>query len=414
MCQLLENLLDPLRLRCNSWACVAHLLIPGKSIPGNLKIPPQSGDVGFRTCKSLALEKGPHDGRIGHSLTGDGGRFPTGRYVGNRATLATDPSGLIVRQVGDFLWGVGQGIVEVPAMFLDLGHSVGALAYMEITGRPYIPTYLSMTAQAADRASVQGGREAIGEMLANAYFDLFTFGVRPLFQALQEAVHGNCEPLGQFSGMLIFGWAVGGGGFRPQQITLPEGPRPVLALAGGGEVALAAPGGLAIPVPHGLPMPIIVHMTVPDPPSTPNGQNSSQSASDPNYASLPEKGQVIGQGAEGTIYDLPSHPEWVLKEFHPGTVATQASNEAANLARLRGVFGDRHVVRTIEPPRRFAPGERVVLLKERVWPAANSDRAARDRIIQTLREKGMQTDVGDNLMWGTTAGDPTPRWIWIE
>jgi len=270
LCQLLENLLDPLRLRCNSWACVAHLLIPGKSIPGNLKIPPQSGDVGFRTCKSLALEKGPHDGRIGHSLTGDGGRSPTGRYVGNRATLATDPSGLIVRQVGDFLWGVGQGIVEVPAMFLDLGHSVGALAYMEITGRPYIPTYLSMTAQAADRASVQGGREAIGEMLANAYFDLFTFGVRPLFQALQEAVHGNCEPLGQFSGMLIFGWAVGGGGFRPQQITLPEGPRPVLALAGGGEVALAAPGGLAIPVPHGLPMPIIVHMTVPE---GPNGNN---------------------------------------------------------------------------------------------------------------------------------------------
>ena len=199
-------------------------------------------------------------------------------YVGNRATLATDPSGLICRQVGDFLWGVGKGIVEVPAMFLDLGHSVGALAYMEITGRPYIPTYLSMTAQAADRASLDGGREAIGELLANAYFDLFTFGVRPLFHAMQEAVNGNCEPLGQFTGMLIFGWAVGGGGFRLETITLPEGPRPVLAFAGGGEVALAAPRVLAIPVPHGLPIPIIWHMTVPDPSSTPNGQNSSQSA----------------------------------------------------------------------------------------------------------------------------------------
>jgi hypothetical protein len=125
---------------------------------------------------------------------------------------------------------------------------------------------------------------------------------------------------------------------------------------------------------------------------------------------------VLGRGAEGTVFELHGHPEWVLKEFHPGTVATQASNEAANLARLRSVFGDRHVVRVIEPPIRFAPGERVVLLKERVFPTnANPDYAARDRIVQTLQERGMaNVDVGRNLIWGTTAGDPTPRWIWIE
>jgi len=124
---------------------------------------------------------------------------------------------------------------------------------------------------------------------------------------------------------------------------------------------------------------------------------------------------VLGRGAEGTVFELHGHPEWVLKEFHPGTVATQASNEAANLARLRSVFGDRHVVRVIEPPIRFAPGERVVLLKERVWPADSPDPVALARIRQTLRERGMaNVDVGDNLMWGMTASDPTPRWIWIE
>jgi hypothetical protein len=111
----------------------------------------------------------------------------------------------------------------------------------------------------------------------------------------------------------------------------------------------------------------------------------------------------------------PAKPQWVRKEFTPGTVATQASNEAANLARLRKVFGDRHVVRVIEPPSRFAPGERIVLLKERVWRAENPDSVALARIRQTLRQRGMvDVDVGNNLMWGTTARDATPRWIWIE
>jgi RHS repeat-associated protein len=138
-------------------------------------------------------------------------------------------------------------------------------------------------------------------------------------------------------------------------------------------------------------------------------------ASPPDYSSLPARGGVLGRGGEGTVFELAGHPEWVLKEFKPGTVATQASNEAANLARLRSVFGDRHVVRTIEPPRRFAPGEPVVLLKERVMPAARPDLDALAGIRQTLRERGMAAvDVGNNLMWGTTAGGSTPRWIWIE
>lgn len=112
--------------------------------------------------------------------------------------------------------------------------------------------------------------------------------------------------------------------------------------------------------------------------------------------------------------ELPGHPSWVLKEFNPGTVATQASNEAKHLAELRAIFGDRHVVKVVEPPRRFAPGDPVVLLKERVIPAAGEDRAARAAIVDRLRQLGRTDDVGNNLMWGSTASDATPRWIWIE
>src|SRR4051794_2350004 len=60
----------------------------------------------------------------------------------------------------------------------------------------------------------------------------------------------------------------------------------------------------------------------------------------PGYSQLPAKGNLIGSGAEGTVFDLPGHPDWVLKEFKPGTVATQASNEANHLDDLRRVFGD--------------------------------------------------------------------------
>lgn len=114
------------------------------------------------------------------------------------------------------------------------------------------------------------------------------------------------------------------------------------------------------------------------------------------------------------MFDLPDHPGWVLKEFKSGTVGTQASNEANNLEALRKVFGDNHVVKSITPPRRFNPGDPITLLKEKVTKAANPDYEARKRIIQTLRERGMRDDVGGNLMWGTTASNSTPRWIWIE
>jgi hypothetical protein len=134
----------------------------------------------------------------------------------------------------------------------------------------------------------------------------------------------------------------------------------------------------------------------------------------PGYSQLPVKGNPIGSGSEGTVFDLPGYQDWVLKEFKLGTVPTQASNEANHLSDLRRIFGDRHVVQTVAPPRRFAPGQPVVLLKQRVTlVVGGEDQAALKGIVDTLTKNSITADVGKNLVWGHT-GDGVPRWIWIE
>lgn len=141
---------------------------------------------------------------------------------------------------------------------------------------------------------------------------------------------------------------------------------------------------------------------------------SSSGSQTPGYSQLPAKGNPIGSGAEGTVFDLPGFPNWVLKEFNPGTVATQASNEADHLDALRQIFGDQHVVQTVSPPRRFAPGRPVVLLKLKVTIVlGGEDQAALKVIVDTLNRHTITADVGRNLVWGHT-GDGIPRWIWIE
>jgi hypothetical protein len=134
----------------------------------------------------------------------------------------------------------------------------------------------------------------------------------------------------------------------------------------------------------------------------------------PVYLPPPAKGNPIGTGAEGVVYEHPGHPAWVIKEFNPGTPATQASNEADNLDALRRVFGDPHVVQTVTPPRRFAQGQPVVLLKQRITiVVGGEDQAALKLIVDTLKQNNFTADVGRNLVWGHT-GDGILRWIWIE
>jgi hypothetical protein len=134
----------------------------------------------------------------------------------------------------------------------------------------------------------------------------------------------------------------------------------------------------------------------------------------PGYSQLPARGNPIGSGAEGTVFDLPGYPDWVLKEYNPGTLATQASNEANNLGSLRRVLGDRHVVQVVTPPRRVARGQPVVLFKQRVaLVIGGEDQAALKAIVDVLKLNNITADVGKNLVWAHT-GDGIPRCIWIE
>jgi hypothetical protein len=81
---------------------------------------------------------------------------------------------------------------------------------------------------------------------------------------------------------------------------------------------------------------------------------------------------------------------------------------------LGRVFGDRHVVQTIPPPRRFAPGQPVILLKQKVTiVVGGEDQAALKMIGDMLKKNNIPADVGKNLVWGH-AGDGVPRGIWIE
>src|SRR5262249_51748515 len=121
------------------------------------------------------------------------------RYEQDGPTGAVDPSGLraVYRAAPDeaelaalaasgpaqpprkgFLVSLGNGLVELPLMFWDAGHAVYAAAYMDLyPGEVYIPRYRSMMGQAADQASVRGGRDAVGQMMAESYKDLASLGV---------------------------------------------------------------------------------------------------------------------------------------------------------------------------------------------------------------------------------------------
>jgi RHS repeat-associated protein len=407
------------------------------------------------------------------------------RYVGNRATLATDPSGNLawfvavplVMSVGGFTWLTG-------STALTAYRTTGSWWDAGTWGACWDGLRLGIQANVNGLASAARSLLTLGvwnepwEVWAVAdedrpYYDngfmfarfgwelLPTAGIGRLTQAPGQMGRWGRWALGWDAGQNAVQAGRGGWDISQHGLTWTNGLQVVGSLLGlGGNYttwrrlpAGGAPARTPAPAPSTptTPAAVSTETVAPRPPTAapstpttraaaaetetaarpptaaPTTPTTRAAAADeaatavapktpPSYSSLPERGGVLGRGAEGTVFELHGHPEWVLKEFHPGTVATQASNEAANLARLRSVFGDRHVVRVIEPPIRFAPGERVVLLKERVFPTnANPDYAARDRIVQTLQERGMaNVDVGRNLIWGTTAGDPTPRWIWIE
>jgi hypothetical protein len=122
----------------------------------------------------------------------------------------------------------------------------------------------------------------------------------------------------------------------------------------------------------------------------------------------PQIGREIGRGAEGVVYENLDEPGWVVKEFHQGgTSPLQAGNEFANLEKARAIRPG-NVVQA-QPP---ADPRQDFLVKEEVTPSATPrDMTQRDDLLLDFTNIH---DAPGNLMWGTTADNPTPRWILIE
>jgi hypothetical protein len=123
---------------------------------------------------------------------------------------------------------------------------------------------------------------------------------------------------------------------------------------------------------------------------------------------MPRIGRELGRGAEGVVYINLDQPGWVVKEFHRGgTSPFQAGNEFQNLEKARAIRPD-NVVKALPP----ADPRQGWIVKELVTRSYTpKDRAQRTKLLQDFQTI---PDVAGNLMWGTTADDPTPRWILIE
>jgi hypothetical protein len=137
--------------------------------------------------------------------------------------------------------------------------------------------------------------------------------------------------------------------------------------------------------------------------------NTSGSGAAPSpLTGRPRIGSEISRGAEGIVYENLDQPDWVVKVFHPGrTSPLQAGNEFANLEKARAIRPD-HVVKAQAPtdPRQGW------LVKERVYPSGTPKDYV--QLFDVLQDFQSIHDVLYNLMWGTTADNPTPRWILLE
>jgi hypothetical protein len=124
---------------------------------------------------------------------------------------------------------------------------------------------------------------------------------------------------------------------------------------------------------------------------------------------MPRIGVEIGRGAEGAVYEDLDQPGWVVKEFHKGcTSPLQAHNEFQNLEKARVIRPD-NVVKAQAP----ADPRQGWIVKERVLPTdVPPDLTQRAQVLRDFLSQ--IPDADGNLIWGTTADNPTPRWLLVE
>lgn len=129
----------------------------------------------------------------------------------------------------------------------------------------------------------------------------------------------------------------------------------------------------------------------------------------PNTSGRPRIGGELGRGGEGVVYKNLDRPGWVVKVFHPGSTSPlQARNEFINLEKARAIRPDNAVkVQAPSDPRQGWLVKEEVLTTRMPEDLGQKAAVLQDFLLQI-------PDAASNLMWGTTADNPTPRWILIE
>src|SRR5262249_34846574 len=132
----------------------------------------------------------------------------------------------------------------------------------------------------------------------------------------------------------------------------------------------------------------------------------------------------LGRGADGIVVEVLDHPELVLKDMvHPlklgrNRVALELRLLHAVLEATKGVGATRVFNHGTDE------GERSWLVRERVFDlfprASPADRTALVELLPAIHPNAdvslrmLPDPTFDNVRWGHTEADPTPRWILID
>jgi RHS repeat-associated protein len=310
---------------------------------------------------------------------------------------------------GSFGSGVVKGAVELPAEFIDVFQALYAGAYMDITGKAYIPNYFSQLAQAGDQASVQGGHAAVGDLMAQSYTNLALLGLPSVADAAEAALDGNLEPAGQIVGAYVSGKVMG-------KLTSPvKSPRfgmmPEYALGRGG-----ARGAL----------PIVPPRTPKSVPEVPAGKTAAAELNVPRPAGAAGAAAVEVAAAERNLaptYEGPSRAPAAAAELAEQPLATAydaagpqvaaAEETAARQAGRVPLYSDGGPCFLPGTPMRTPDGEKVIeLFRPGDWILSRSeydvDGPVEAKVVEEVFERTarvMSLDFGGRTIW-TTAEHP--------
>jgi RHS repeat-associated protein len=341
------------------------------------------------------------------------------RFVANTPTNATDPTGELIWFVviGVAVWSAGMGSLAVANSHYNRASDLlrlpiaqwNAQRQAEVNshlswGQLWQSTgttlgYLGIAVASGGSVGWMVGTPVAGGVLGGVAGDLvgqhalIWSGAQQRYSAGQSllagAIGGVLGKLVQVGGALIRNWR--GRSPAPQQAA-PVSPQPVSPQQAG---AAAARGAA--------------------PPATPLLRS-------PAGSQPPRLGTRIGGGGEGVVYSNLDEPGWVVKVFNQNTNPLAPRNQLQNLATGRQV-SPQNVVQArplIDPTN---PRTQNWIVTQEVIPVSGELPAsvvAEGRQLATTFANGGVRDVvtpsgpPNNMVYGHTASDSTPRWYLIE